>query len=68
MKQYKDNFTQYGVDGEVLADCDDEILQKELHISSRLHRLKLSKVITGQHCAASILEGQSPYVCFDRSQ
>ena len=66
MKEYQDVFTQQTIDGELLADCDEEILQHELHTSSKLHRLKLMKIISG--CAMNILEGQSPYVAFDKPQ
>ena len=68
MREYQDTFSQHAIDGEILADCDDEILQQELHVSSKLHRLKLKKIITGRHSATNILDGQNPYVSFDRSQ
>ena len=68
MKEYQDVFTQHTIDGELLADCDEEILQHELQISSKLHRLKLMKIISGRHSATNILEGQSPYVAFDKPQ
>ena len=65
MKHYQDTFTQQLVNGEILAECDEEILQKELHVSSKLHRVKLMKIISGRHSARSILEGDSAYVVFD---
>ena len=62
LSQYKEAFTRESVTGELLADCDNDILQSDLSVTSRLHRLRLMKVISGRHSAASLIEGADPYV------
>ncbi len=59
---YKDTFSRECVSGEILLECDDDILREDLGVASRLHRLRLAKIIDGRHSAASILEGADPYV------
>lgn len=54
--QYKKSFSTERVSGEILLECDDQVLQDELGIKSRIHRIRLTKVITGLHSAKSILE------------
>jgi hypothetical protein len=62
LSQYKEVFIKESVSGEILADCDNDILQTDLGVASRLHRLRLMKVISGRHSAASLIEGADPYV------
>ena len=62
MGQYKEAFIKESVSGEILADCDDDILQSDLGVASRLHRLRLMKVVSGRHSAANLMEGADPYV------
>ena len=49
MEQYSEIFRQQQINGDILSDCDDELLRNELCISSRLHRMKLLSVISGQY-------------------
>ena len=60
--QYKDAFSKENVSGEILLECDNDILQCELGVASRLHRLRLMKVVEGRHSAAALIEGADPYV------
>ena len=60
--QYKDTFSRECVSGEILLECDDDILRNELGVVSRLHRLRLSKIIDGRHSATNVIEGADPYV------
>ena len=57
------NLTQYfhdeGIDGRLLSECDEQILQHELGISSAIHRAKLMNVITGSQSAVDILKGKT---------
>lgn len=48
LKQYKDSFSTEVVDGAIFAQLDDTILEHDLGVQSRLHRLKLLRVITGK--------------------
>ena len=49
------------VNGEILSECDEEVLSSDLGITSKLHRMRLMKVISGRHSARGILEGEDPY-------
>ena len=51
MSQYRESFTREGVTGDILLECDEHILEQELGVSSRIHRIKLMKIITGKHSA-----------------
>lgn len=46
--QYKDGFSREQIDGALMVDLDDEILEYELMVQSKLHRLKLMRVINGK--------------------
>ena len=52
---YKSVFEQEKISGDLLLGFDDSILEKELGIRSRLHRLKFKKLITGQYSAEKFL-------------
>ena len=62
LREYKGKFNTEVVSGAILVDIDDTILKDELGISSRLHRLRLLKVISGEHSAECILRGENPRV------
>ena len=47
MKQYQDKFKQEQVNGEILSECDEELLSSDLGVTSKLHRMRLMKIITG---------------------
>ena len=44
MKQYMSRFQEEAINGEVLAELDEEMLQSDLGISSKLHQMRLMKV------------------------
>ena len=58
LQQYVDTFRQQHINGDILSDCDEDILQNELEVKSRLHRLRLQRVITGQYCVADMMSDQ----------
>ena len=60
-KQYHDTFKEEKVSGEILSECDEEVLTNDLGIKSKLHRIKLMKVISGHHSAKRIMAGEDPY-------
>ena len=46
LSQYKDRFRQEMVDGEILSEIDESVLQQELGMTSKIHcRLRLMKYI-----------------------
>lgn len=59
--QYKEKFADEMISGELLIELGSEDLEQDLEIKSKIHRLRLMKIIEGYHSARSILEGQSPY-------
>ncbi len=61
LKQYLGNFKEEQVNGEILSECDEEVLQNDLGVASKLHRMRLLKVISGRHSARYILAGDDPY-------
>ena len=57
MRKYQEEFAQESIDGMILAECDEPILQHELGVSSKQDRMKLMRIISGHQSALSILEG-----------
>ena len=62
LQQYVDTFRQQHINGDILCDCDEDILQNELKITSRLHRIRLQRVITGQYSVADMMSEREEYV------
>ena len=54
LKQYKDSFSAEGIDGHIFTQLDDEILEQDLGIHCKLHRLKLLNVISGKTSAMQL--------------
>ena len=48
MKQYTAKFQEELINGEVLAELDEEMMMGDLGISSKLHRMRLMKVWKGR--------------------
>ena len=67
LSQYKEAFAKESVSGEILSECDNDILESDLGVTSRLHRLRLMKIIDGRHSAAALIEGADPYVTLGSS-
>lgn len=53
--KYKEHIQREFVTGDILLEFDDDILKEELSISSKIQRIRLMKVISGQHSAKDIL-------------
>lgn len=45
LPQYKDYFRREMVDGEILSEIDEVVLEQELGMTSKIHRLRLMKYI-----------------------
>ena len=66
--QYKEDFMKELVDGEILADCNETMLEQDLHVTSAIHRNRLMKVITGKHSASYFTNNSDKlYSTLDRS-
>ena len=62
MDKYSTSFAQEQISGEILSQCDDQVLLEELQITSKVHRIRLLSLIQGHSSARSLLD---PYVkCF----
>lgn len=58
LSQYKQSFHCEGIDGEILAECDEDVLLHELNVSSQAHRNQLMNIITGKQSVTLLLSGQ----------
>jgi hypothetical protein len=58
---YVENFRREQINGEILAELNEDALKDELGISSKIHRVKLLKIINGRHSAVNVLNGENPY-------
>lgn len=58
LTQYLKIFCDEGIDGWLLSECDEQILEHELGISSAIHRAKLMKIIAGRQSAVDIVKGR----------
>ena len=47
--QYRDSFSKENVCGEILLECDNEILKSDLGMVSRLHRVRIMKVTSSSY-------------------
>ena len=54
LPQYKEAFAREEVDGEVLLELDDQVLQCELGINFKIHRIRLMKLISGATSAKKL--------------
>ena len=48
LRQYKEAFLREQVNGIILCDLNEQVLEKDLGVSSRLHRIRLVKVANGK--------------------
>ena len=67
LSQYKETFLKEQISGDILLQCDNQILEVELKISSRLHRLRLMQVIDGKVSVQQLLH-DSRYVIFTKKE
>jgi len=62
MEEYRETFVKQQINGDILADCDDDILKNELRITSRLHRMRWMRIISGQYSVEEIISSKDGYV------
>ena len=56
LAQYKSIFAQEQMSGDLLKHCTDDMLEDDLKVVSKLHRLKLNRVINGKVPLAPLLK------------
>ena len=61
LPQYQESVRHEHVTGEILSELDEASLENELGVKSKIHRVRLMKIILGRHSAASVLKGDDPY-------
>ena len=62
LEQYTPTFKHEQINGDILSTCDDGILKDELKIASRLHRIRLLRVIDGNYSIHDIMSGHDGYI------
>ena len=48
LEMYKESFKREQITGEILSECDEEVLLNDLDVKSKLHRMRILKVISGE--------------------
>lgn len=56
LSEYKEIFLSEKVAGDILLQCCETTLKDELHITKKLHRIRLMKLIDGSHSAQTIMD------------
>ena len=56
LSKYKNKFSEENITGSLLSEFDEEILEKELGITSRIHRIKLLRIIDGRQSINTLFE------------
>lgn len=59
LRAYKQKIVAEHISGEILLECDDSVLKEEIGITSKIHRIRIMKIISGQHSAKALLEKDS---------
>lgn len=54
--QYKDNFQKEEINGCLLIDLDEDILEKELNVKSKIHRIRIMRLVTGKQSVIGLLK------------
>ena len=69
LSQYTQCFHREGIDGEIFAECDENVLLYELNVRSQTHRSQLMNIITGKQSVTLLLSGQGihNYVKFGKN-
>ena len=62
MSRYRDAFAEQQINGDLMADVDEDILKDELRVASRLHRMRFMKIISGQYSVTQIMAGGDGYI------
>lgn len=55
LSQYKKKFSNERVTGRILVKCNEKMLEKELGVSSKLHRMQLMEFIQGNDCVYTVI-------------
>ena len=56
LDKHRESFKRERIDGSILIELDDEILEKELGMDSKIHRIKLLRVLNGRRAVTALYE------------
>ena len=56
LARYAQTFKEERIDGHLLFDLNEEILEEELGMSEKMHRMRLMMVITGRQCVTDYIK------------
>ena len=56
MEEYIPRFKEEQIDGALLFELSDEILEEELGMSKKIHRMRLMMIITGHECVTQFIK------------
>lgn len=55
LSQYKPVFEEESMTGKLLLGCDDDLLKNDLGVKSRLHRIRLMQLISGETSVSEVV-------------
>lgn len=55
LKQYTTNFKMEHITGDILLECNDEVLEKELGVTMKVHRIRLMNIIIGKQSVKTVM-------------
>lgn len=53
--KYGERFKEEGIDGDIFFQLDDSVLENDLGISTKLHRIRLMSIIDGRHSIKKLI-------------
>ena len=56
LARYAQTFKEERIDGHLLFDLDEGILEEELGMSKKIHRIRLMMIITGRQCVTDYIK------------
>ena len=56
--QYKDTFRNEAINGTIFIDLDEEIIENELKVKSKIHRIKIMRLVTGKQSVTDLLRNE----------
>ena len=59
LQKYKDMFQSEDITGDLFVELTDDMLEHNLGVTSRLHRLKLNRLISGKKSAMDVLQREN---------
>ena len=56
LDKHRESFKRERIDGSILVELDEEILEKELGVDSKIKRIKLLRVLNGRQAVTALYE------------